>query len=277
MSAGVDREPPEPPNTSRTSPRTPRTGGIHKGLNHARIVSKHGSLTRRLPPHARRKQEARSLNVKFSEEVRRAGPHFFKAAAEHYEPRITAAADSRGCCAAPCTAHGSKHTSGDQCMPLMHRRGPGDHGIDELAFALSKVAAEHYGQARSHRTGWLTGVVLYSARHCVWLNRPSRGSLHDLYEASLAIVSNRPDSWAKPFKTALLGPVLFGGSDLAIFPSRGFLLYLNKLSYFFLMVVHTFCHTSQKQCGESMPQITVKRAGRVNSEKVYGKKIDIPH
>ncbi|XP_040066031.1 uncharacterized protein LOC120839732 [Ixodes scapularis] len=162
-------------------------------------------------------------------------------------------------------------------MPLMHRRGPGDHGIDELAFALSKVAAEHYGQARSHRTGWLTGVVLYSPRHCVWLNRPSRGSLHDLYEASLAIVSNRPDSWAKPFKTALLGPVLFGGSDLAIFPSRGFLLYLNKLSYFFLMVVHTFCHTSQKQCGESMPQITVKRAGRVNSEKVYGKKIDIPH
>ncbi|KAM7282559.1 uncharacterized protein ISCGN_002706 [Ixodes scapularis] len=153
MSAGVDREPPKPPNTSRTSPRTPRTGGIHK------------------------------------EEVRRAGPHFFKAAAEHYEPRITAAADSRGCCAAPCTAHGSKHTSGDQCMPLMHRRGPGDHGIDELAFALSKVAAEHYGQARSHRTGWLTGVVLYSARHCVWLNRPSRGSLHDLYEASLAIVA----------------------------------------------------------------------------------------
>ncbi|XP_042143574.1 uncharacterized protein LOC115328922 isoform X2 [Ixodes scapularis] len=64
MSAGVDREPPEPPNTSRTSPRTPRTGGIHKGLNHARIVSKHGSLNRRLPPHARRKQEARSLNVK---------------------------------------------------------------------------------------------------------------------------------------------------------------------------------------------------------------------
>ncbi|KAM7287455.1 uncharacterized protein ISCGN_031146 [Ixodes scapularis] len=61
MSAGVDREPPEPPNTSRTSPRT---GGIHKGLNHARIVSKHGSLNRRLPPHARRKQEARSLNVK---------------------------------------------------------------------------------------------------------------------------------------------------------------------------------------------------------------------
>ncbi|KAM7306183.1 uncharacterized protein ISCGN_009923 [Ixodes scapularis] len=189
MSAGVDREPPEPPNTSRTSPRTPRTGGIHKGLNHARIVSKHGSLNRRLPPHARRKQEARSLNVKVKQEVRRAGPHFFKAAAEHYEPRITAAADSRGCCAAPCTAHGSKHTSGDQCMPLMHRRGPRDHGIDELAFALSKVAAEHYGQARSHRTGWLTGVVLYSARHCVWLNRPSRGSLHDLYEASLAIVS----------------------------------------------------------------------------------------
>ncbi|XP_040360367.1 uncharacterized protein LOC120848164 [Ixodes scapularis] len=151
MSAGVDREPPEPPNTSRTSPRTPRTGGIHK------------------------------------EEVRRAGPHFFKAAAEHYEPRITAAADSRGCCAAPCTAHGSKHTSGDQCMPLMHRHGPGDHCIDELAFALSKVAAENYGQARSHRTGWLTGVVLYSAWHCVWLNRPSRGSLHDLYEASLAI------------------------------------------------------------------------------------------
>ncbi|XP_040064476.1 uncharacterized protein LOC120838561 isoform X3 [Ixodes scapularis] len=64
MSAGVDREPPEPPNTSRTSPRTPRTGGIHKGLNYARIVSKHGSLNRRLPPHARRKQEARSLNVK---------------------------------------------------------------------------------------------------------------------------------------------------------------------------------------------------------------------
>ncbi|KAM7283953.1 uncharacterized protein ISCGN_001058 [Ixodes scapularis] len=123
MSAGVDREPPEPPNTSRTSPRTPRTGGIHKGLNHARIVSKHGSLNRRLPPHARRKQEARSLNVKVKQEVRRAGPHFFKAAAEHYEPRITAAADSRGCCAALCTAHGSKHTSGDQCMPLMHRRG----------------------------------------------------------------------------------------------------------------------------------------------------------
>ncbi|KAM7310643.1 uncharacterized protein ISCGN_007551 [Ixodes scapularis] len=177
---------------------------------------------------ATREEKAGGPKFECEEEVRRAGPHFFKAAAEHYEPRITAAADSRGCCAAPCTAHGSKHTSGDQCMPLMHRRGPGDHGIDELAFALSKVAAEHYGQARSHRTGWLTGVVLYSARHCVWLNRPSRGSLHDLYEASLAIVSNRPDSWAKPFKTALLGPVLFGGSDLAIFPSRGFLLIVES-------------------------------------------------
>lgn len=71
-------------------------------------------------------------------------------------------------------------------MPLMHRRGPGDHGISELAFTLSKAPAEHYGQALSHRTGWLTDAVLYPARHCVWLNWPSRGLLHDFYEASLA-------------------------------------------------------------------------------------------
>ncbi|KAM7296957.1 uncharacterized protein ISCGN_022112 [Ixodes scapularis] len=77
------------------------------------------------------------------------------------------------------------------------------------------------GGTLGRRTGRLMAAVLYPARHCVWLNWPSRGSSRDFYEASLAIVSNRPESWTKPCKTSLLCPVLFGGSGLAIFPSRG--------------------------------------------------------
>ncbi|KAM7307127.1 uncharacterized protein ISCGN_010763 [Ixodes scapularis] len=64
-------------------------------------------------------------------------------------------------------------------------------------------------------------AVLYPARHCVWLKWPSRGSLHDFYEAPLAIVSNRPESRTEPCKTSLLCPLLSGRSGLAIFPSRG--------------------------------------------------------
>ncbi|XP_040357273.1 uncharacterized protein LOC115315264 [Ixodes scapularis] len=47
-------------------------------------------------------------------------------------------------------------------------------------------------------------AVLYPARHCVWLKWPSRGSLHDFYEAPLAIASNRPESWIKPCKMEVL-------------------------------------------------------------------------
>ncbi|XP_042145349.1 uncharacterized protein LOC120840839 isoform X1 [Ixodes scapularis] len=43
-------------------------------------------------------------------------------------------------------------------------------------------------------------AVLYPARHCVWLKWPSRGSLHDFYEAPLAIVST--------FWTLMSGDVL---------------------------------------------------------------------
>ncbi|CAN7976920.1 unnamed protein product [Ixodes persulcatus] len=45
------------------------------------------------------------------------------------------------------------------------------------------------GGTLGHCTGRLMDAVLYPAQHCVWLNWPSRGSLHDFYEASLAIVS----------------------------------------------------------------------------------------
>ncbi|CAN7949828.1 unnamed protein product [Ixodes pacificus] len=45
------------------------------------------------------------------------------------------------------------------------------------------------GGTLGHCTGRLMDAVLCPARHCVWLNWPSSGSLHDFYEASLAIVS----------------------------------------------------------------------------------------
>ncbi|KAG0422810.1 hypothetical protein HPB47_001391, partial [Ixodes persulcatus] len=124
--------------------------------------------------------------------------------------------------------------------------GPGDHDIIELAFTLSKAAAEHYGRDLGHCTGRLMDAVLYPARHCVWLNWPSRGSLHDFYEASLAICSRflpRLANVLEPLKqTGVLGTEFMTLSALGLPSAQHFIAILRALI--------AFCGVLVRECME---------------------------
>ncbi|CAN8028942.1 unnamed protein product, partial [Ixodes persulcatus] len=73
-------------------------------------------------------------------------------------------------------AHGYHSASRTACSSKC--RSPGTMTSLSWLSPCPRQQRSNMGGTLGHCTGRLMDAVLYPARHCVWLNWPSRGSLH---------------------------------------------------------------------------------------------------